>query len=166
LRVNFGKTEGPKCKIYKTGPRVDFKETQGLLCKTVGNFGSGFIFQRIKSWTGSTYLWTGRARSVHHGPMVARTEGGPGRGGVLTGDRPPAALVHQSSPAGAQQREERTGSSARALPGLGQRRGDRATAAARRGHGKLGGECFRRGRGEEKDTVRCGVLRGSSGWLL
>jgi hypothetical protein len=48
LRVNFRKTEGPKCKICKTGPLVDFKETQGLLCKMVGNFDWGFIFQRIK----------------------------------------------------------------------------------------------------------------------
>jgi hypothetical protein len=47
--------------------------------------------------------------------------GGAGRGGALTGARPPAALVRQSSPAGAQQREERTGSSARASPGLGRR---------------------------------------------
>jgi hypothetical protein len=30
---------------------------------------------------------------------------------------------------------------------------------------KLGGEAFRRGR-EGRSTVRCGVLRGSSGWLL
>jgi hypothetical protein len=31
---------------------------------------------------------------------------------------------------------------------------------------ELGGEGFRRGRGEEEGAVRCGVLRGSSGWLL
>jgi hypothetical protein len=31
---------------------------------------------------------------------------------------------------------------------------------------ELGGESFRRGRGEEKGAVMCGVLRGSSGWLL
>jgi hypothetical protein len=73
---------------------------------------------------------------------------------------------HQSSPAGAQQREERMGSSARTSPGLERRHGDWATAVARRGHGKLSGEGFRHGRGEEKDAVRCGVLRGSSRWLL
>jgi hypothetical protein len=54
--------------------------------------------------------------------------GGPGRGGVLTGARPLAVPVHQSSPTGAQQREEHTWSSARASPGLGRRRGGRATA--------------------------------------
>jgi hypothetical protein len=32
--------------------------------------------------------------------------------------------------------------------------------------GKLGGEEFRLGRGEERSSVRCGMLRGSSGWLL
>jgi hypothetical protein len=41
-----------------------------------------------------------------------------GHGGVLTGARPPAAPVRQISPAGAQQRDERTGSSFRASPGL------------------------------------------------
>jgi hypothetical protein len=33
-------------------------------------------------------------------------------------------------------------------------------AAARRSHGKLGGEGFRRRIGEERVSVRCGVLRG------
>jgi hypothetical protein len=50
-----------------------------------------------------------------------------GHGGVLTGARPPAAPVCQSSPAGAQQREEHTGSSIRASPGLEWHRGGRAT---------------------------------------
>jgi hypothetical protein len=50
-----------------------------------------------------------------------------GHGGVLTGARPPAAPVCQSLPAGAQQREERTGSSSRASPGLEQRRGGQAS---------------------------------------
>jgi hypothetical protein len=45
--------------------------------------------------------------------------GGAGCGGALTRAQPPAAPVHQSSPAGAQQREERMGSSARASPGSG-----------------------------------------------
>jgi hypothetical protein len=52
--------------------------------------------------------------------------GGPGHGGALTRARPPAAPVHHSSPAGAQQRKEHTGSSSRASPGLGRRRGGRA----------------------------------------
>jgi hypothetical protein len=43
--------------------------------------------------------------------------GGLGRGGALTGAQPPAAPVCQSSPAGAQPREERTRSSSRASRG-------------------------------------------------
>jgi hypothetical protein len=58
--------------------------------------------------------------------------GGPGHGGALTGARPPAALVRQSSPVGAQQREERTRSSARASLGLRWHRGGRATAVKAR----------------------------------
>jgi hypothetical protein len=50
--------------------------------------------------------------------------GGAGCGGALTGARPPTTPVRQSSPAGAQQREERTGSSARASPGLGRHEED------------------------------------------
>jgi hypothetical protein len=69
------KQRGLSAKSAKTGPRVDFKETQGLLCKMARNFGWGFIFQRIKSWTGSTRPWTGRARSIHRGPTAVRTEG-------------------------------------------------------------------------------------------
>jgi hypothetical protein len=53
--------------------------------------------------------------------------GGPGHDGALTGARPPAAPVRQSSPAGVQQREECTGSLPRASPGLERRRGGRAT---------------------------------------
>jgi hypothetical protein len=93
-----------------------------------GEFRLGIYFSTDKSWTGSTHLWTGRARSIHCGPTAAWTEGGPGRGGALTGARPTAAPVHQSSSAGAQQREERTGSSTRASPGLERRRGGRAMA--------------------------------------
>jgi hypothetical protein len=75
LRVDFGKAEGPKCKMCKRpGPWVGYKETWGPLCKMAGNFGWGFIFQRIKSWTGSTRGEPGQARAVHRGPMVVWTE--------------------------------------------------------------------------------------------
>jgi hypothetical protein len=39
-------------------------------------------------------------------------------------------------------------------------------AAARWQSEKLGGEAFRLGRGEGRSAVRCGVLRGTSGWLF
>jgi hypothetical protein len=46
--------------------------------------------------------------------------------GVLSGARPPAVPVRRSSPVGVQQREERTGNSTRASPGLERRREARA----------------------------------------
>jgi hypothetical protein len=60
------------------------------------------------------------------GPLWTDTGADSGDNGVLTGARPPAAPMRQSSPAGAQQREERTGNSSRASPGLERRRGGRA----------------------------------------
>jgi hypothetical protein len=97
----------------------------------VGNFGWGFIFQRIKSW----------ARSVHRGLTTARTEG--------------VSVVVAHSPELDLWPLRCTGSSARASPELGRRRSDRATVA-RRGHGKLGGEGFQCGRGERRGEV-CGA---------
>jgi hypothetical protein len=51
----------------------------------------------------------------------------PERGGALTGVWPPAIPVHESSPAGAQQREGSTRSTTWASPDLGRRCGDWAT---------------------------------------
>jgi hypothetical protein len=56
----------------------------------------------------------------------------PERGGALTGVRPLASPVHQFSPVGAQQRERSTGSSVRASPELGRRRGGRVMAVQNR----------------------------------
>jgi hypothetical protein len=50
-----------------------------------------------------------------------------GHGDALTGAWPPAALVRQSSPAGAQNGEGSAGNLARASPELGRRCGGRAT---------------------------------------
>jgi hypothetical protein len=50
---------------------------------------------------------------------------GAGHGGALTGTRPPAAPVRQSSPAGAQKGERSMGSSTRASPELGRCCSDR-----------------------------------------
>jgi hypothetical protein len=66
------------------------------------------------SWTGSTNDELGPRHAVHRGP-TRRGPKAPERGGVLTGVWPPATSVHESSPAGEQQREGSTGSSARAV---------------------------------------------------
>jgi hypothetical protein len=57
------------------------------------------------------------------------TDAGADRGhdSVLTGDWPPAALVRQSSPAGAQNGEGSEGNSAQVSPELGRHCGGRAT---------------------------------------
>jgi hypothetical protein len=114
------------------------------------------------SWTGSTRGEPSRARVVHRGPMATRTEGAGARW-----------RVHQSTASGHFGALKLTGGGAieRGELGLGLT-GARAAAwrpgdaAARKSHGKLGGEGFRCGRGEERGSVRCGVLWGSSGWLL
>jgi hypothetical protein len=61
------------------------------------------------------------------GPPWTDTGADRGHGGVLTGAWPPAAPVHESSPAGVQNGEGSEGNSARVSPELGQRCGGRAT---------------------------------------
>jgi hypothetical protein len=88
-----------------------------------------------------------------------KDRGGLGRGGALTGAQPLAAPVCQSSPAGAQKREERTGSSARASPMLERRRGGQATAVkARQRRCSVRGLLRRGERGKEagKGAVKLG----------
>jgi hypothetical protein len=75
----------------------------------------------------------------------------PERGGALTVAWPPATLEHGSSPVGAQQREGSTGNSARASPGLGRQRGDRATTRKRwRGESSATGALVLRKRGKSE----------------
>jgi hypothetical protein len=64
--------------------------------------------------------WSGGASWTHGGADR-------GHGGALTGAWPPAALVRQSSPAGAQNGEGSKGNSARVSPELGWRCGGWAT---------------------------------------
>jgi hypothetical protein len=85
--------------------------------------------------------------------------GGPGRGGALTGAQPPAAPVRQSSPAGVQQREERTGSSSRASPGLGRCRGGRATVVKVWQHRCSVRGLLRCGERGKRRGERCGETR-------
>jgi hypothetical protein len=125
-----------------------------------GEFRPGIIFQRINSWTGSTSPWIGRACSVHRGLTAARTEGGPGHGGTLTGARSPTALMRQISPVGAQKGERSTGSSARASPELGWRCGGRAMVVQNREAAALGEDTAQAWREGKRSGERCGVTRG------
>jgi hypothetical protein len=61
------------------------------------------------------------------GPLWTDASADNGHGGALTGARPPAAPVRQTSPSGAQNGEGGTWSSIRASPGLERRRGGRPT---------------------------------------
>jgi hypothetical protein len=84
---------------------------------------------------------------------------------ALTGAQPPAAPVRQSSPTGAQQREERTGSLVRASPGLWRRRGGRAMAVKAQWHRSSVGVLLRRGE-RGKDVGRGAVKLGGGARLL
>jgi hypothetical protein len=106
------------------------KLDRGLISKKHKGF-----FAKWRGISAGIYFSTDKAVDWVHASVDRRwcgQRGGPGRGGTLTGAQPPASPVRQSSPAGAQQREERTGSSARASPGLGRRRGGRATVVKAR----------------------------------
>jgi hypothetical protein len=146
--VNIFQILRPNCKIL--GLRVDFGKVEGPKCKMAGNFGWGFVFQRISHGSGPRVVnRAGRAQSTvdqrRRGPRVSE------HGGTLTRVRPPAAPVHQSSPVGAQKREEHgefdsglTGARAVAW-----RSGDGGGAKRSR---ELGGEGS--GAGEEKRWAR------------
>jgi hypothetical protein len=127
------KPEGLSAKSAKSGPRVDFPEVQGPLCKIFKISGITNYFLTDNSWTDAG--------------------ADNGHGDALTGARPPAAPVHQSSSAGAQNGEGGTGSSARASPELGRRRGDRAMAVAQRGHGNSVGKGSSAGEEKRRQEV-------------
>jgi hypothetical protein len=99
-------------------------------------------------------------RSGALGPPWTDVGADSGHGGVLTGARPPAAPVRQSSPAGVQQREERTGISIRASPGLERHRGGRATMVRGSVVSTLGERKTRARREENVSGERCGELWG------
>jgi hypothetical protein len=86
-------------------------------------------------------------RSGALGPPWTDASVDSGHGGVLIGALPPAVPVRRSSPAGVQQREERTGNSIRASPGLEQRRGGRATMVQSGEMAVLGERVAQAGRG-------------------
>jgi hypothetical protein len=122
-----------------------------------GEFRLAFIFQRIKPWTGSMPPWIGWARSVHRGPTAARTEGGQkaaARSPELGFQALQCAKAHRRG----RNKESRTGSLARASPGLKRRQGGRATAVKARWRRCSVRGLLRRGEGK-RIGERCGETR-------
>jgi hypothetical protein len=110
-------------------------------------------------WTGSTRGEpAGRARSTvdqrRRGPRVLE------RGGALTGVRPPAASVHQISPAGRKREREEHGELGSGLTGVravAWRPGD---CGAEPEAAALGGSEARAWREAKRGWERCGEVRG------
>jgi hypothetical protein len=126
---------GLSVKLAKSVPRVDFTKVQGPLCKNTGEFSAGNYFPTDKSVdrVHVSVDWPGVL-----GPAWTDTDVDRGHDGALTGACPPAAPVRLSSPAGAQNGEGSTGSSARASPELGRRYGSRAMVVQNREAAALG----------------------------
>jgi hypothetical protein len=94
------------------------------------------------------------------GPLWTNTDADRGHDSVLTGARPPAAPVRLSSPAGAQNGEGGTGSSARASPELGWHCGSRATVVQNREAAALDEDTAQACREGKEAGERCGATRG------
>jgi hypothetical protein len=94
------------------------------------------------------------------GPPWTDASADRGHDGALTGAWPPAAPVHQSSPAGAQNGEGSEGNSARVSPELGRRCGGRATVVQNGEVAALGERKARAWREVNRGWERCGELWG------
>jgi hypothetical protein len=94
------------------------------------------------------------------GPPWTDTGADRGHGGAFTGAWPPAAPVHGSSPAGAQQREGNAGNSEGGSPRHGQRCGGRATVVQNQRQRRSVEAVLERGEKRREGRVRCGVTRG------
>jgi hypothetical protein len=147
---------GFDCKFLDCG--LILEKSRGLNEKMPKIRISRNYFAKGNPWTESTSPWTTET-PVHGGPTV---DGGTELVGASTSGR---SGVHGRRPRG--------GRGGVACGECGGRLiGARAAvwrpgvAAARWRSEKFDGEAFRRGRGEGRSVVRCGVLRGSSEWLL
>jgi hypothetical protein len=177
LFVNIFQILGLHCKITDDG--LISEKQRGFFAK-YAKLDRGLISEKQRGfftkWRGISvgiYFSTDKSVDRVHasvdrpgalGPLW--TDGGANRGrvsghdGALTGARPPAAPVRQSSPAGAQQREERTGSLARASSGVERCQGGLATEVKNREAVALGEgatQAWREGKGS---GGRCGDTRG------
>jgi hypothetical protein len=128
-----------------------------------GKFRLAIYFSTDKSWTGSTRGESGRAR----GPPW--TDSGTDRGCQSAAVHSPDYGLRplrctKAHGGGAKEREEHVefDSGLTKAPTAAWRPGD---GGGTKGSRELGGEGFRRGRGEGKGSMRCEVLRGSSGWF-
>jgi hypothetical protein len=121
-RLILENPRGLSAKSAKSRPWVDFPKILCPLCKISEISRNNELFPNGKfvDWVHVSVDWPGALGSPW-------TDAGAdnGHGGALTGARPPAAPVRQSSPAGAQNGEGGTGSSSRASPGLERHRGGR-----------------------------------------
>jgi hypothetical protein len=153
---------GLSVKSAKSGPRVNFTKVQGPLCKNAGEFSAGNYFAMDKSLD---WVHVSMDRPGVLGRPWIDTGADRGHDGVLTGAWPPAAPVRLSSPAGAQNGEGSTRSSARAPPELGRRCGSRETVVQNREAAALGEDTTQACR-EGKERGKGVVLLGGGARLL
>jgi hypothetical protein len=145
---------GLSAKSAKTGPRVDFKETHGLLCKIPGNIDSTNYFPMVKV-VDRVHTSVNREQSrptVDHGHRPGQRVSE--RGGAFTGVRP---LRCTKAHRWGRNRERRA---RRARLGPHWSSGGGVEAGRRRWREEVTGNSVGRvsGAGVEKGAVRCGVL--------
>jgi hypothetical protein len=144
-------------KSAKSGPWVDFTKVQGPLCKNAREFSAGNYFPTDKP-VDRVHISVDRSGVL--GPPWTDTGADRGHGGTLTGAWPPAAPMRLSSPAGAQNGEGGTASSAQASPELGRRCGSWVTVVQNREAAALGEDTAQACREGKEAGERCGATRG------
>jgi hypothetical protein len=148
---------GLSVKSAKSGPRVYFTKVQGPLCKNAGEFSTGNYFPTDKSMD-RVHVSVDRPGVLC--PPWTDTGADRGHGGALIEAWPPTAPVRLSSPAGAQNGEGGTGSSARASPELRRSCGSRAMVVQNWEAAALGEDTTQACREGKEARERCGATRG------